>query len=437
MLDRTIDRSILFILYTNYSIFSVRLMNFFLVFCLFFFTTFLFPFGSFIFFSSFFLSRYLYDLSREVQDMVRILKSTEDASAARINELEYIVRDWNDIFAYPSSSLQEIGINRQTNSPSAIARLLRQQYETIQQNEIDTLSLKVTLEKEINDLRSSLREASRVSREQASYELSTLKMEADKVITNERTAKEIAIKELDNLRRTMNDEIRTGIEKEVANQTAAIVSEMNRLRQSTDQEMKNAALARGKSEAELTVAIANLRECQEEKQRLEETHTAERTSLQQQISSLKEELRSAEKIYQTSLNEIECNWRNHLLSAHEQWSKATSTIRVAQLETQITFLTERLTTVQQLWETTQQALGMDGGLNQTNYTVPPQLPFSQPSSSANVGAKKPIINLPPARTNVAPRGNRPLRTVAVVRHAGIEENLIHEVPTETRYIHVR
>ena len=367
--------------------------------------------------------------------MVRILKTSEDTATTRIQELEYIVRDWNEVFAYPSSALQEVGINRQTNSPSAIARILLQQHEIIKQNEIDLLSIKITYEKEIQDLKNSLREASRVAREQASYELSTLKLEADKAIANERTAKEIAIKELENQRRTMNDDIKIGIEKEVTTRTASLLAEVNRLRQSSEQEINNAALGRGRAETDLATAIADLRECQNEKQQLETTHATETASLQQQISSLKEELRSTEKAYQASLSELENDWRNHLLSAHEQWSKATSTIRVTQLETQITFLTERLITLQQLWDTTQQALGIDpASTRTTNMTIPSIIPTI--NKAAFTTTTRPIV-LPPARTATAPRGSRPLRTVAVVRHAGVEENNIENVPTETRFISVR
>jgi hypothetical protein len=389
--------------------------------------------------------------------MTRTLKGTEDAQALRIRELERVLREWNEVFAQPSRALQLAGVARGCNAPVAVAQRVVALHEALQASESAAAGARVALEKEVSDLRAALRDASRVAREQAAHEVGRIKGEADAVIARERASREAMGHELDTLRRTMDDDIRTSVMAEVAAQTAALRAELGRVRAGAERDVAEMAARQGRALADATEAREQLEAGRRAAAEAAAARAAERATLHQQIHALKDELVSAERAHRAELAAAEAGWRARLVDAHERWERSTSAARVAHLEDQVAFLSERVRSLQELWDVSQGALasalggGGAGAGAGAAWVAAATAQMGDPAGASAAargrmaGAAASSFRGPPAAVQTA-RGARPVRTVATVRHAGVDAGLAAAagvaawgpaVPTETRFISVR
>jgi hypothetical protein len=392
--------------------------------------------------------------------MARTLKTTEDAQALRIRELERVLREWNDVFASPSRALQAAGVassisssssspSSPSNSPLAVSRRVLELHEALLRSESGAAGARVALEKEISDLRAALRDASRVAREQAAHEVGRIKREADAVIAAERASREAMGRELDALRRSMDDDVRTSVMAEVAAQTSALRAELARVRAAAERDVSEAAARQGRAEADAAEARDLLEAARADRADAEAAHAAERASLRQQVGALKDGLVSAERAHRAELGEAEAAWRARLVEAHERWERSTSAARVAHLEDQVRFLSERVRSLQELWDVSQGAMmggGGGGGGGAGGGVFVAAAAAAAAAGAPAAPSSGPAFRGPPQAVQTA-RGARPVRGVATVRHAGVDAAVVRagalggvfpaSVPTETRFVAVR
>lgn len=344
-----------------------------------------------------------------MQDVARVLKSKEDALACRVAELESIVCEWSDIFASPSSALVAAGVTRSTSSPAFLARRLLELDAARASAESRANSARVAGEREAADLRSALRDAGRVSREQAAHELSSLKQAADGAVARERAARASAEETLAKTRATMASDVANEVRLGVAAAThdlrlateaaradaAAAIAAANRSR--------NEALERAKTAETMLAAERSM--AAQAATRAEESAAAAAAKADAAVCAAREEALSAVR----ERDDIDAAWRQRWLATNSAWENSASSLRVSTLENQCAFLTCRVRELQTLCDAMQIALAGSHG-----------------ASAAPAAGAEPTPDAATLREErkVGTRGARPWQgrsfgnVPALVRHAG-------------------
>ena len=325
-------------------------------------------------------SSHLFDLTREVQDIARTLKSKEDALACRVCELEAIVSEWSDIFACPSSALIAAGVTRATSSPAALARQLLKLDAARADAEKRAAVAQVSSEREIADLRTALRDAGRVGREQAAHELSTLKHAADTAVARERAARAIADESLASTRATMAADVANEVRQNVVAATVDLRSAVNTARAEAATAI---AAANKERDAALSRALHAEAACEEGRASAMAAavkETAVIAAIQTQSNAKVAAAQSDALAAAHARDTLDAAWRERWTNTNSAWENSTSALRVSTLENQCAFLTARVRELQTLCDAMQAALA--GAHGASSASAPGAEPVGPSVSSA-------------------------------------------------------
>ncbi len=362
---------------------------------------------------------------------MRVLHSREEQQAARVRELEATMRDWLQVFSAPSEQLKQAGVTLASNAPSDVAKLVVQLAASVRAQEAEAGVARASFEREATDLRRAVRDAGRVSRDQAAHELTRIRTDAERAIETERKLRIEAINELEGVKSRMADDVRRSVAQQVDIAVAALRDELARARRTAEAASQTAQSAQDMAEEQLKVARDELQRASDRAAAAQQQHEAEVASLTQQLGAMQDELERVEREAAKNLQDLDDLWRSRMTEAIEQWQRSTGVERLNALESQIAFLTRRIAELATVCDAQQAALA---GVASTG-------PANAPSGRA-IGISSGISS--------GSGSSARAREVAVLRHAAVD-HLGHDataalaalasrsstrnpIPTETRYV---
>jgi hypothetical protein len=323
-------------------------------------------------------ARYLYDLSRDVQDLVRVLKLQEDGLAARVRELEHLLRDWHAVFGAPDAALTSLGISGGdgTNTPHHVARALKQLRAALEDERAKHAPTDGRHAHEVAELRAALRDSSRVGREQASYEVATLQAAARAAVEEERTRRTAAEAALKECRASIAAAVAAQVEEKVA----AVQAKAQEHAAAADAEH---AAAVGALQAELQLALrragaadAEAESLRRATQRQQEAAASAVAALKAELDRTRAEADSDAQALRARLVDQDEAWARALADRDAAWRATDSVVRAAAQDERIAFLTRRLEELERLAEAMQLALlsgsSQDGRTQQARLEEPTQ-----------------------------------------------------------------
>ncbi len=398
--------------------------------------------------------RWLYDLSREVQDIVRVLKSTEDAQAARVRELEYVLRDWNEVFAEPNSALQGAGVTRGSNGPVAVARRIVALAESERAKEAEIGSMRASMDRETADLRAALRDGTRIAREEAGREMRRLRSDAEDMLSREAASKAAVQSQLDALTTNLNARVEGDVGVRVAEQTRVLRSQITALKGQLEQVDAMASTAARTAERDADRLRLELDMGRDEMASMAKRH-AEAFDIFTAVTGREaREARAEAEVAGEELRANEEGWRAKYSELAARWEHSTAAVRVRDLEAAVTFYRGRARELEGIAGAMQSALaGVASASASTEEVGPVQASTGSSFEEAVRCARERLQSKSGAGRRTRPTtadgavwaraGDvgpaRPLAAAAVVRHAAVDALGLKggPVPTETRYYTAR
>jgi hypothetical protein len=296
-----------------------------------------------------------------VQDIACTLKSSEDALAARVSELELVLREWNEVFAAPSRALQAAGVTPAANTPRALAATVLSLSAALRGAETDALTARSALEREAMDLRMALRDAGRVAREQAAHELGALRARAEGALAGERAARAAAEAELAETRAGVAAEIRRGVAEEVRAATRGLRGEVARLQAEAAAAVGAAERARDAAEARAAALETEAAAAARGLATVRRDAALATAALKEEASGAAAALEAARGAHARELREAEDSWRSQWAAGNAEWERSTGAERTAALEAQTAALAGRVAELSALCAAMQGALAASSG----------------------------------------------------------------------------
>lgn len=437
--------------------------------------------------------RCLYDLSREVQDIVRSMKITEDAQASRIRELERILREWNELFADPSSRLQAAGVTLTNNNPAALARHIVTLADALKSNDLEATAQRLTLEKEVSDLRNALRDAQRAGREETEHQLARVKSEADTAVAQAKAQNTALAEQLEHLRANIEQRVASDTTFRVEQETRSLSKMIGSLKEQLQQADAAAEAESRASALEIDRLKAQLASTRDDMRDMSARHEASYAEFTVRTGKDAADLRQEVSRLQRLLAATVADWEEKYEGLHGRWSHSTAAARVSSLEAQVLFYKGRVAELQELVQACQSALALTaqppvseptlqqlaryrgqqeavaepggepgghggdpsasgtGGSSQGAFSQGPRVASMHGtgtgSSKGSVTfATRPMAGSPVSQKGAAPpppgrarggKGGGVQAQVAVVRHAAVDSIGVLRQPTETAYYRVR
>lgn len=280
-----------------------------------------------------------------------------------------MVSEWSDIFSAPSSALIAAGVTRAASSPAALARRILALDAARADAEARAAAARAAADREIADLRAALRDAGRVTREQSSHEIATLKGAADTAVARERAACAIADKALAATRATMASDVACEVRQAVAVATVELRGAVT-----TAHLEAVAAIVAAHAERDAALQGARASEAMRVEVRACAALAAENSNKAVAAASAHaiETLQAAQYEAASALqvrDELDATWRERWTRTNALWENSTSALRVSTLENQCAFLTARVRELQTLLDAMQAALA--GSHGATSVGTPP------------------------------------------------------------------
>lgn len=319
-----------------------------------------------------------------MQQLIMVLKSREDAQAERIRQLDGLVREWQAVFSKPSPKLlTALGVpaslatvaaagappdsfQQQQQllaalSPTSLRDRILELQEEVSLLRSDVHKASTTTDKEVMDLKMTLREAGRTVREQCALEAARLKAATEAIIAEERRLRQEAEQELAHARSTIEQEWRLKAEQAVQAAAKAAredIASSDAVWEAKVQQLEtDKAFWQQKHAGLLQELAASKQQAERVEKELRASAKAAAAEAERKFQQLQKEAAAAAQ----AAAEREAKLKQEKEEERTRFATAVDTSRVVALETQISYLTVRIRELQGMLQTMQDAYAERAG----------------------------------------------------------------------------